>query len=98
MPKMTLLIVGRFAGSGVGHVPKCPMDSVCSGGPKHLTGFAAHGLPLSTTLTRHFPYHSDKLSRLAPPSELSGRHSPCGIRSLAEGRTLGAHFAAAIVV
>ena len=44
-------------------------------------------------MTRHPPYRSDNLSRLTPPSELIKRHSPCGIRSLAEGRTLGAHFA-----
>jgi hypothetical protein len=41
-------------------------------------------------------YHGDKLSRLAPPSELIEIHSPFVIRSLAEGRTLGAHFAVAI--
>jgi len=44
-------------------------------------------------MTRYSSYRSDKLSRLAPTSELIKRHSPCGIRSLAEGRTLGAHFA-----
>jgi hypothetical protein len=31
-------------------------------------------------------YHRDKLSRLAQSSELIERHSPCVIRSLAEGR------------
>jgi hypothetical protein len=46
-----------------------------------------------TPLTRHSPYHRDKLSRLAPPPELIERHSTCGIRSLAEGRRRGAHFA-----
>jgi len=44
-------------------------------------------------LTRHPTYHRDKLSRLAPPSELSERHSPCGIMRLAGGRALGASFA-----
>ena len=45
----------------------------------------------------HYPlYNSDKLSRFAPPSELNERHSTYGIRSLAEGRTLGAHFAGVI--
>ncbi len=34
-------------------------------------------------LTRHSLYHSDKLSRLALPSELIECHSPCEIRSLA---------------
>src|SRR5262245_22849219 len=54
--------------------------------------------PVNSTapLTRHPLYHSDKLSRPAPPSELIIRHSPYGIRSLAEGRTLGAHFAGVI--
>ena len=49
-------------------------------------------------LTRHFPYHGDKLSRLAPPSELIERRPPYEIRSLAEGSTLGAHFAEAMGV
>src|SRR5215468_9465246 len=44
-------------------------------------------------LTRHPLYYSDKLSRLAPPSELIVRYSPYRIRGLAEGRTPGAHFA-----
>ena len=44
-------------------------------------------------MTRHLPYCSDKLSRLAPPSELIECRSPCGIRSLAGGRTIGAHIA-----
>jgi len=35
-------------------------------------------------LTRHRPDHGDKLSRLAPPSELIDRHFPCGIKSLAK--------------
>jgi hypothetical protein len=62
------------------------------------TGFAAHDLPLSTPLSRHFPHHGDKLSRLALPSELIERRTPCGIRNLAEIRTLGARFAEAIGV
>jgi hypothetical protein len=36
-------------------------------------------------MTRHSPYHGDNMSRLAPPSELSERHSSCEIRSFAEG-------------
>jgi hypothetical protein len=44
-------------------------------------------------LTRHFPYHCDKLSLLALTSELVERHSPCGIRSLAEGGRLAPGFA-----
>jgi hypothetical protein len=36
-------------------------------------------------MTRHSPYRSDKLSRLAQPSELIEYHFPCGINSLAEG-------------
>src|SRR5215510_1808071 len=51
--------------------------------------------PVNSTalLTRHPLYNSDKLSRLAPPSGLIVRHSTYGIRSLAEGHTLGADFA-----
>jgi len=44
-------------------------------------------------MARHPSYLSDKLSRLAPPSASVKGHSPCGIMSLAEGRTLGAHVA-----
>jgi hypothetical protein len=95
---MTALNVGHFAGSGMGLCPKLPMAFCGRRVPKRPTGFAAHDLPLSTSLSRHFPYHSDKLSRLALPSELSGRRLPCGIKSLAESRTLGAHFAEAIGV
>jgi len=36
-------------------------------------------------LTHHSLYRSDKLSRIAPPSELIERPSYCEIRSLAEG-------------
>jgi hypothetical protein len=39
-------------------------------------------------LTRHLSYHRDKLSRLAPPSELSKCDSPYGIRGLAKGGLL----------
>jgi len=46
--------------------------------PYKLTGSA-------DMLTRHLHYRSDKLSRLALPSELIERRSPCGIRSLTEG-------------
>jgi len=46
--------------------------------------------------TRHRHYNGDKLSRLAPSSELSERHSFCGIISLAKGRTLGAYVAGTI--
>src|SRR5215510_16248591 len=49
-------------------------------------------------LTRRPFYHGDILSRLAPSSELSECHSFCGIRSLVEGRTIGAYFAEAIGV
>jgi hypothetical protein len=49
-------------------------------------------------MTRHSPYHGDKLSRLALPSELIERRSPCGIRSLTDGRARGPHFAEAIGV
>jgi hypothetical protein len=36
-------------------------------------------------MTRHPPYRSDKLSRLAPQSESIERHFPYGINSLAAG-------------
>jgi hypothetical protein len=49
-------------------------------------------------MTHHSPYHGDKLSLFAPPSELVERDSPCGIRSLARGHTPGAYFAEAIGV
>jgi hypothetical protein len=39
-------------------------------------------------LTRHFSYHSDKLSRLALPSESGEYDSPCKIRSLPEGERM----------
>jgi len=48
---------------------------------------------LPPPLTPHLPYSSDKLTRLAPPSELVERHSPLGIRSLAKSLMLGAYFA-----
>jgi len=35
-------------------------------------------------MTRYSSYRGDKMSRLAPSSELVERHSPCGIRGLAE--------------
>src|SRR5262245_54569870 len=41
--------------------------------------------PLPTKLTRLSHFRSDKLSRLAPPSELIERPSSYRIRSLAEG-------------
>jgi len=50
----------------------------------------------AASMPHHPPYNSDNLSRLAAPSELIERHSPFVIRSLAEGCTLGAHFAGAI--
>jgi hypothetical protein len=49
-------------------------------------------------LTRHPTYRRDKLSRLAPPSELSEAHSPCRIWRLAGGRALGASFAVAMAL
>jgi len=41
-----------------------------------------------TPLTRLSPYRGDKLSRLAPSSELIKWRPPCEIRSLAEGRRM----------
>jgi hypothetical protein len=78
----------------VGRVPKRLIGFCGSRVPKRPTGYVArrHANP-PTPLTRHRPCRSDKLSRLAPPSELIKRHPPCGIRSLAEGRRRGAHFA-----
>jgi len=37
------------------------------------------------SVSRHFTYRSDKMSRLAPMSELIEWRSPCVIRSLTEG-------------
>jgi hypothetical protein len=51
-------------------------------------GSVRHPAISQTPLTRHPPYHSDKLSRLALPSESVERHSPCGIRNLGEGGPL----------
>jgi len=39
-------------------------------------------------LTRHPTYHRDKMSPLAPWSELIEYHSPCRIKSLVEGERL----------
>jgi hypothetical protein len=44
-------------------------------------------------MTRHSPYHGDKLSRLALSSEMSEQRALCGIRCLVEGRTPGAYIA-----
>jgi hypothetical protein len=44
-------------------------------------------------MSRQSPYHGDKMSLPALPLILSKRRHACGIRSLAEGRTRGAHFA-----
>jgi len=44
--------------------------------------------PLPTKLTRLSRLRGDKLSRLAPPSELIERPSSYGIKSLAEGERL----------
>jgi hypothetical protein len=60
--------------------------------------WGANPLPHRYNVSRYSPYHSDKLSRLAPLSELNERHSLCGTRSLAEGRPHGAHFAGAMGV
>jgi hypothetical protein len=49
-------------------------------------------------LIRQPLYQGDKLSRLAPPSELIERRHPCGISWLAKGRTIGAYFAGTIRV
>src|SRR5262249_10547417 len=48
---------------------------------------------LTAPVTRHHPYRSDKLSRIALPFGLVECHSHCVIRSLAEDRTRGAHVA-----
>jgi hypothetical protein len=87
---------GHFAGSSVWHVQK--RHKVLSAGVYRNASQMSwrqelYNMP--TPLTRYLSYHSDKLSRLALPSELSEHHSPCGIRSLAEGCAIGAHFAEA---
>jgi hypothetical protein len=75
-----------------GNVPKYPKfwDVGASRNATQLLWWPANS---QAPLSLHSPYRSDKMSRLATPLKLSKRHSPCGIRSLAEGRTLGAHFA-----
>jgi hypothetical protein len=45
---------------------------------------AANSLSHRYSMTRCFPYHSDKLSRLALPSGLIERRPSCGIKDLAE--------------
>jgi len=85
--EMTVLHVWRFAGLGRGsNVPKCL--KVFGLVPKCLNRSHQHeanSLPLRYRMTRHPRYRGDKLSCLAPPSELIKYHSPCGIRSLPEG-------------
>jgi hypothetical protein len=73
----------------VGRVPKRPTGFCGSRVPKRPTGYVArrHANP-PTPLTRHRPCRGDKLSRLAPPSELIKRHPPCGIRDLAEDENM----------
>jgi len=48
-------------------------------------------------VTRRHSYRGDKLSRIALPFGLVECHSHCVIRSLAEGRTRGAHVAGRLV-
>jgi len=56
--------------------------------PRRFTFAAQRPAILATPQTHHHIYHSDKLLRLAPPSDLIERHSHCGIRGLAEGGRL----------
>jgi hypothetical protein len=66
--------------------------------PRFVFVAVRHPANSPAPLTRHSPYCSDKLSRLALPSELCERHSSCGIRRLADGRALGASLAEAFGV
>ena len=49
-------------------------------------------------LTRHFPYHGDKLSRLAPPFELTPASLTLWNQEFSGRRADGAHVAEAIGV
>src|SRR5215471_3664725 len=67
---------GALSRSGVGIVPERHVDTVCGNGPNRHTGFAGRRPATSPIpLTRHHTYFSDKLSRLAPSSELIERRS-----------------------
>jgi hypothetical protein len=86
------LNVGRLASSGMGIVLKLPKDSA----PRRVPNRHRFYDDLKThshSMSRHSPYHGDNMSRPALPLKLSKRRHACGIRSLAEGRTRGAHFA-----
>jgi hypothetical protein len=70
--EMTVLNKGHFARLGVGRVPKCPTSLGRRRVPKYPNRTVRHeanGLSPRYRLTRHFLYHSDKLSRLALPSD-----------------------------
>jgi len=76
---MTVLNASRFAGSGVGYVPERPtLESVDPArNASQVAVMACKFTGSVDTPTRQFPYHSDKLSRLAPPFNLIERRPPC---------------------
>src|SRR5262245_27055336 len=89
-PKMMSLNVWPFAGSGMGIVPKRPTGFMV-GASRNVLEVAVMACKFTRsadTLTRQFPYNSDKLSRLAPPFKLIERRPPCGTKSLAKGGRL----------
>src|SRR5262245_1789128 len=94
--EMTGVECGTFRRFWGGACPETPRGFGAQARPETPHRLRWRPVNSPAPLTRHPLYHSDKLSRLAPTSELIERHSPYGIRSLAEGRTLGAHFAGAI--
>jgi len=89
---MTVLNAGRFAGSGVGVVPKYPTVGERRRAPNR-NRFCDDLQIHRYSMTRHSHYHGDKLSRPALPLKLSKRRHACEIRSLVEGSARGACFA-----
>jgi len=90
--EMTVLSVGRLAGSGVGIAPKYPTVGERRRAPNR-NRFCDDLQTHRHSMTRHSHYHGDKMSRPALPLKLRKRRHGCEIRSLTEGNRRGAHFA-----
>ena len=73
--------IRAFRRFGCGQCPEIPHSCWRKRVSKRRTGFATPSVNSPAALTLNFPYHGDKLSRLAPPSELNEHPSSCGIRS-----------------
>jgi len=87
--EMIVLDAGRLAGSGVGRCPETPRRpgaQMRPETPQSNRPARSNSLSHRYRMTRYPSHGGDKLSRLAPPSELSESYSPFEIRSLAEGR------------